>query len=314
MVAQLAPSPTDRVSNGVVANALAEVAGLLEAQAANPFRIHSYRSAAQVVQALQEPIAVLLEREGFAGLERLPGIGESLAHSIEEVVCTGKLRLIERLKGELRGEDPLASLPGIGPQLADRIRSQLGIETLEDLEAAAYDGRLAAVPGVGLKRVRAVRDVLAGRLGRKIPSPKGPPPSPGDPSVAELLDIDREYRLKAEKGRLPFAAPKRFNPTGAAWLPILHAERGQRRYMAMYSNTAHAHELGTVHNWVVILRDDDDGQGQWTVITSRYGRSKGLRIVRGREAECRDYYDQMVVQRELPFESVAAQPAVETLA
>jgi putative hydrolase len=304
MVAQVAPQqPTQPLSNAIIAQALAEMAVLLEAQAANPFRIHAYRSAAQVIQAYDEPVAELLEREGFAGLEQLPGIGESLAHHIEELVCTGKLRMLERLRGELLGEDPLASLPGIGPQLADRIRTQLGIESLEDLEAAAYDGRLAAVPGVGMKRVRAVRDVLAGRLGRKVPAAKGPPPQPSDPSVSELLDIDREYRVLAEKGRLPLAAPKRFNPTGAAWLPILHTERGSRRYMVLYSNSAQAHEIGTVYNWVVILREDEEGSGQWTVITSRYGRTKGLRIVRGREAECRDCYDQMVVQRELPFEA-----------
>ena len=108
--------------------------------------------------------------------------------------------------------------------------------------------------------------------------------------MAELLDIDSEYRLKVAHKRLPTIAPRRFNPTGAAWLPILHTERGPRHYTALFSNTAHAHELGTVQDRVVIYRDDPDGRGQWTVITGRFGKLQGRRIVRGRENECELLY------------------------
>ena len=107
--------------------------------------------------------------------------------------------------------------------------------------------------------------------------------------VEELLDVDGEYRRLAAKGRLPRIAPRRFNPTGEAWLPILHTQRGTRHYTALFSNTAHAHELGTTHDWVVIYRDDDD-HGRWTVITSQYGKLRGHRIVRGHERECARYY------------------------
>ena len=108
--------------------------------------------------------------------------------------------------------------------------------------------------------------------------------------MAELLAIDAEYRDKAKAGRLPRIAPRRFNPTRAAWLPILHTERGERHYTALYSNTVRAHELGTTHDWVVIYRDDGNGDGQWTIVTARYGPLKTKRIVRGRESECQEYY------------------------
>ena len=89
---------------------------------------------------------------------------------------------------------------------------------------------------------------------------------------------------------LPRIAPRRFNPTREAWLPVLHTERAGRHYTALYSNTARAHELGTTHDWVVIYLDDHDHHGRWTVITSAFGALRGRRIVRGREHECAAHY------------------------
>jgi putative hydrolase len=183
---------------------------------------------------------------------------------------------------------------GIGPELASRIHAELGIETLAELEAAAYDGRLAQLPGIGQKRIRGIRESLAGRFRRRPNVPEFRPraASRNVPGVDELLDVDAEYRQQVARRRLPRIAPMRFNPTGEAWLPILHTVRGDRHYTALYSNTARAHELGTTHDWVVIYRDDRSGDGQWTVITSLLGKLKGKRIIRGREQECLEYYAQ----------------------
>jgi putative hydrolase len=110
--------------------------------------------------------------------------------------------------------------------------------------------------------------------------------------------VDHEYREKAGAGQLRRIAPRRFNPTGAAWLPVLHTRRKNNHYTALYSNTARAHELGMSNDWVVVYRDDDGGQGQWTVITSRFGTMRGKRIIRGREAECAAYYKRAKEQDE----------------
>lgn len=275
--------------NERMARCLEEVADLLEAQYANPYRVQAYRSAAVTLRNLDEPAAEILKRDGLNGLILLPAIGESIAHSIEQMVLTGNLNLRQRLRGEIEPEQILATVPGIGPQLAIRIHEQIGVESLFDLEEAAYDGRLARVEGFGAKRLRAVRESLAGRLHR----PRRQPHRrvvPNQPPIAELLDVDREYRQKARAGELPHITPRRFNPTHEAWLPILHTERGQMHYTALYSNTARAHELNMIHDWVVIYRDDQDGSGQWTVITGRYGDLRGKRFVRGREDECRSHY------------------------
>ncbi len=279
------------LSNLEMARCLDRVAELLDGQGANPYRVQAYRTAAITLRNLDEPAADILAREGPEGLVVLPGIGVSIAASIAQMVKTGRLNLLERLLGETEPERVLATVPGIGPQLATRIHDQLGVETLLELEAAAYDGRLDQVPGFGDRRLRAVRESLAGRLHRtgKVPRPSRPLPV-DPPPVAELLDVDREYRRRAAAGTLPRIAPRRFNPTREAWLPILHTQRGDVHYTALFSNTARAHELGTIRDWVVIYRDDHDGSGQWTVVTAQYGPLRGRRSVRGREQACLAHY------------------------
>ena len=78
-----------------------------------------------------------------------------------------------------------------------------------------------------------------------------------------------------------------------AWLPILHTQRGDRHYTAMFSNTARAHRLGTTHDWVILYQDGESGAHQCTVITSHQGPLEGRRIVRGREAECQEYFERL---------------------
>lgn len=283
---------SDQISNADIAKAMLEAADLLEAQQANPFRINAYRHAAETLKVLPKAAADILATEGIQGLMDLPGIGRSLAAAIERLVLAGRLPLLEQLRGNAASERVFTTVAGIGPELAARIHHDLGIETLAELETAACDGTLRKVAGMGNKRVAAVRESLAGRFRRPAISqnPERPVTHVEQPPVSELLDIDREYRQSAEQGKLIMIAPMRMNPEGKAWLPILHTHRGERHYTALFSNTAHAHEMRTTHDWVVIYRDDHGGHGQWTVITSTMGKLTGRRIVRGREAECREFY------------------------
>jgi len=297
------------LDNQAIAARLDEVAKLLEAQGANLFRVRAYRFAAQTLRDLDRQAHEILDQEGVAGLMRLPGIGQSLGRSIERLARTGRLGLLLRLRGHAGPEHLFVTLPGIGLETASRIHEHLGIESLQELEAAAYDGRLSRVPGMGAKRIRGIREALAGRFRRPAVSVAAPLQAPAEqPAVSELLEMDWEYREKAKAGRLPHIAPQRFNPTGEAWLPVLHTQHGNRHYTALYSNTARAHELGTTHDWVVIYRDDHGGHGQWTVVTARYGPLRGRRIVRGREAECDAYYAQQ--QKEVHVETSGSQCSI----
>jgi hypothetical protein len=114
---------------------------------------------------------------------------------------------------------------------------------------------------------------------------------PQEPAVDLLLDVDREYREKAEAGRIPKIAPKRFNPKGEAWLPILHTRRGSWHFTALYSNTALAHRLGKSRDWIVLYFHSDGGaEAQRTIVSESRGALAGRRVVRGREPECIAYY------------------------
>jgi hypothetical protein len=286
------------LDNHAVAEMLRETGELLESQGANPFRARAYRHAADVIESLSTPLSTLLVDNGTEGLEKLPGIGSSLSKTIEKVVRTGRLALLERLRGETEPGSILATIGGIGPVLARRLQDDAEISTLPELERALSSGRLADVPGFGEKRLRMIRESLAGRIRRDVTSsPERPAMEKRDrsqrsaqPSVEVLLDVDREYRERARRGDLPRITPKRFNPTKEAWLPVLHTERAGQHFTALFSNTARAHTLGVTRDWVVIYRDEREGDGQWTTITSEYGPLQGRRIIRGREQECRDYY------------------------
>ena len=270
--------------NQHVAERLREAAELLEQQQANPFRVGAYRRAAETVAGLDEDVAALLEREGIEGLDALPGIGSVLAQAIAQMVRTGRWAQLERLRGAIAPEQLFRSIPGLGPELARRIHEHLDVDTLEALELAAHDGRLEQVPGIGPRRTAMLRATLVGMLARTQPARRQHVVEPG---ADLLLDVDREYREKAERGALPKIAPRRFNPTGEAWLPILHTERADWHFTAVFSNTRRAHELARVHDWVVIYFHRDSGpEGQRTIVTETRGPLAGSRVIRGREAEC----------------------------
>ena len=288
---------SDSPTNQEIADVLERVAALLEVQGANPYRIAAYRKAARLVARAEESIGALALSEDGERLEDLQDIGKSIAGAIREFVHTGRLNLLERLEGQVSPEDLFCTVPGVGEELARRIHRHLQIDTLEELELAAHDGRLELVQGVGDRRARAIRDSVGAILSRSsrrrarrlrhLEDSRAE-----EPAVSLILDIDREYRQKAEAGELRTIAPRRFNPDGKAWLPILHAEREGWSFTALFSNTARAHDLGKTHDWVVVYYEKDGHENQHTVVTENHGTLKGERVVRGKEMECMDFYSE----------------------
>jgi hypothetical protein len=237
----------------------------------------------------------VIEQKGVDGLRAVPAVGQAIAAAIAELVKRRGLRLLERLEEEVTPEQRLASIPGIGPVFARRLCDALDVRTLEDLELAAYDGRLERVAGFGPRRVEALRAALGSTLNRTARwapyAARTPNAKPHDePSVTILLKLDEEYRVGAELGVLPCLAPRRFNPSGAAWLPVLEVTIDGWSLRAMYSNTWRAHELHATHDWVVIHYERGAEEGLCTVVTETHGELLGERVIRGREAECRAYY------------------------
>ena len=285
--------------NQRIAELLREAAELLQAQGANPFRVNAYRKAGDTVATLERPVRRLFEERGRAALEALPGIGRGIASSIAEILITDRWSQLERLRGDGEPERIFQSVPGIGPDLARRIHDDLHLDSLEALELACKDGLLERIAGIGRRRAMAISAALTAMLDqrRTFRRPRTAAPSASVPAIEVLLGIDRDYREKAELGALPRIVPRRFNPAAAPWLSVLHARRAGWHFTALYSNTARAHELGRTHDWVVIyFYDHDHAEGQHTVVTETRGPLAGKRVIRGREAECRAYYDAAALQ------------------
>jgi DNA polymerase (family X) len=272
------------VTNEQIAESLERVAELW-AGAADRFRAHAYRRAARTVRVRRTPLAEHYAEGGVATLMDLPGIGAGIARTVVELLETGHLAMLDQ-RGHRRCEHTLASVPGIGPILAHRVHQRLGVHTLEELDAAVHDGRLARVPGFASRRVHGVRETLAARFARRDRPAPCRPPLP----VAELLDVDREYREKAARDTLVRIAPHRFNPEHRAWLPVLRTRRGAHQYTALFSNTARAHELRKTDDWVVLYVDDGRGERQATIVTETEGALAGRRVIRGREDECAEHH------------------------
>ena len=280
--------PTAAPFNALAAERLREAAALLVHQDDNPYRVGAYRRAADVVAVLNTDVRDVLEAGGIEALKQIPGIGERIAGGLAELARTGRWTYLERLRGSAEPRDVFCAIPGVGPVLARRLHETLHVETLEQLEAALHEGT-KSVPGLGPRRRAALRAVLAQMLARIRPIRTGPT---DEPAVETLLDVDREYRAKAQVDQLRKIAPKRFNPKREAWLPILHTQRGSWHFTALFSNTARAHELGKVHDWVVIyFHSDSGGEAQRTVVTATRGPLAGQRVVRGREQDCLSAYE-----------------------
>ncbi len=138
------------VHNAHIAKVFNDYADLLEIEAANPFRVRAYRNAAQVVNSQPQAIYDLLKKG--ADLSELPGIGKDLAGKISEIVRTGELKDLEKIKHRLGGEiSELLHIGGLGPNRVKLLHEKLHISTLKALEKAALSGKIKTLRGFSEK-------------------------------------------------------------------------------------------------------------------------------------------------------------------
>ncbi len=140
--------PTSRISNKQIAALFYEVADILDLKSVK-FKPAAYRRAAHEIETLGEDISKISER---GKLEEIPGVGSNLAGKIREILETGRLAHLEKLKQELpKGVLELSEIGGIGPKKALILSRELGITNWEELEKAAQAGKVRGLPGFGEK-------------------------------------------------------------------------------------------------------------------------------------------------------------------
>lgn len=147
------------VDNLTVAEALYEIADLLEFTGGDLFKVRAYRKAAEAVGLLLEQAADLV---GAGHLTRVPGIGKAIAAKIAELVETGRIGYLEELRQSVPpGVLDLTRVPGLGARTAMLLYQRLGVDSLEALELAAQEGRLRDLPGLGPRKEAAIRAAAA---------------------------------------------------------------------------------------------------------------------------------------------------------
>ena len=137
------------MDNSSIAHVLREIADLLEIKDDNPFKIRAYRNGADIASNHPHELATLDETE----LREIPGIGKDLAARIREITETGDAEFHRELVAEFPPTIlDLLRLQGVGPKTVAVLYRELGVRTVDDLEAAAKDGRVRALRGMGAKK------------------------------------------------------------------------------------------------------------------------------------------------------------------
>ena len=175
------------MENIEIARVLNDYADLLEIKGENPFRIRSYRRAAQIIQTYSQRLAQLLG-EG-KDLTQLPGIGTSMAAHIKEIVSTGTFQGLQELRQEFPATmAELLELEGLGPKRTKQLHQALGVRSLAELEKAINSGKVETLPGFGKRSVEKIRQALE----RAAKRPKRFKLSDADQLVQPFIDYLRK--------------------------------------------------------------------------------------------------------------------------
>jgi DNA polymerase (family 10) len=132
-----------------VAEILVEIGTLLELKGENPFKTRAYLNAARTIESLNEPLAKLVAEKR---LGEIKGIGEALEQKITELVETGKSKYYDELKASIPlGLIEMLEISGLGPKKIQALNKNLGVDSIEKLEAACKKGKVAELDGFGEK-------------------------------------------------------------------------------------------------------------------------------------------------------------------
>jgi DNA polymerase (family 10) len=147
------------MDKGKVAEMLVEIGTLLELKGENPFKTRAYGNAARALENLTEPLSTLVAE---ARLGAVPGIGEAIEKKVTELVTTGRLKYYEELKASIpAGLVEMLQIPGLGPKKVKAMHDKLGIESVEQLEAACKAGKVATLDGFGEKTQTKILEGIA---------------------------------------------------------------------------------------------------------------------------------------------------------
>lgn len=130
----------------------------------DPFRLRSYRNAAEAIETWPTPMQKIAAENGIAGLQSIPGVGKAIAGKILELLDRGTFDAWERIIKETpEGVLDLLDIPGIGPKTAAMLHQKYQISSLESLRKFVQNGGLEQVDGIGPKTAERIKENLSKR-------------------------------------------------------------------------------------------------------------------------------------------------------
>jgi DNA polymerase (family X) len=149
------------MTNEEIARRFHRLSALMEIRGDDPFRLRSYRNAAEAIEVWQTPLKDIAEKEGVEGLQTIPGVGKAIAGKVMDLLKRGTFDAWERLIAETPETVlDLTEVPGIGPKTAALLHERFKVSSLSDLKRFVGEGGLDLVDGIGPKTAEKIKEAL----------------------------------------------------------------------------------------------------------------------------------------------------------
>jgi DNA polymerase (family 10) len=149
------------MDNKEIARRFYRLAALMEVRGDDPFRLRSYRNAAEAIEVWPTSLKEIAEQDGVTGLQEIPGIGKAIAGKVIDLLTKGTFDAWERLTAETPETVlDLLEIPGIGPKTAALLHQRFKVSSLEDLQKFVAAGGLDMVDGIGPKTAERIKEAL----------------------------------------------------------------------------------------------------------------------------------------------------------
>ena len=149
------------MNNEAIARRFYRLAALMEVRGDDPFRLRSYRNAAEAIEVWPTPLKEIADKGGVAGLQEIPGVGKAIAGKVMDLLSKGSFDAWDRLVAETpESVLDLLEIPGIGPKTAALLHQRFKVSSLADLKAFVASGGLDMVDGIGPKTAERIKEAL----------------------------------------------------------------------------------------------------------------------------------------------------------
>jgi DNA polymerase (family 10) len=149
------------MDNEAIARSFYRLAALMEVRGDDPFRLRSYRNAAEAIETWPKPLKQIVEQDRIAGLQTIPGVGKAIAGKVVELLDRGTFDAWERIIAETpESVLDLLEIPGIGPKTAATLHQKFKVSSRADLKEFVAGGGLEMVDGIGPKTAERIKESL----------------------------------------------------------------------------------------------------------------------------------------------------------